>query len=136
VSLAASLPARSVVPPAESARLSDAQEARRLIDKGRQLRSAGDRANSLAAFRQAVESDPTNATATSNAVTITCTWSRSQRRARRLSAALSLPPTASLRSSGSAIPFATSNSLTMLSAHSGGSWSRAMAGRRWDLATP
>ena len=71
VSLASSLPARSAVPPAESARLSDAQEARWLIDKGRQLRSAGDRANSLAAFRQAVESDPTNATATIGAPTTT-----------------------------------------------------------------
>jgi tetratricopeptide (TPR) repeat protein len=39
---------------------SNAEEGRRLIEKGRQLRRNGDRASSLQAFQQAVEVDPTN----------------------------------------------------------------------------
>src|ERR1700730_9281429 len=64
VSLASNQFAQTVISPAEPASMSGVDEARRLIDKGRQLRSAGDRVGSLAAFCQAVEADPTNAPAT------------------------------------------------------------------------
>jgi hypothetical protein len=63
-SLASDLFAQIVTSPAERASMSGLDKARRLIDKGRQLRSAGDRAGSLAAFRQATEADPSNTTAT------------------------------------------------------------------------
>jgi hypothetical protein len=43
--------------------MSGADEACRLIDKGRQLRSSGDRTGSLTTFREAIEADLTNATA-------------------------------------------------------------------------